>query len=177
MKYLASIVTGVRILMAALILLCNPFSMEFYIFYSIGGFTDMIDGTIARKTNSAGYKGAVLDSVADLCFMAAVVGKVFQNIIDEISLPFLLIIAGIICLKLFTMISGMIRFKCFVSLHTRLNKITGAALFFGLYLYEMADFSYVIAFLCGLASVAAIEECICLFRMKSYDPDVDHLTH
>ena len=44
------------------------FSPLFFVFYLLAGFSDMIDGTIARKTNTASEFGAKLDTVADLIF-------------------------------------------------------------------------------------------------------------
>ena len=47
------------------------FSPKFYCLYCVAGFTDMIDGTIARKTGSASTFGSTLDSIADFVFIMA----------------------------------------------------------------------------------------------------------
>ena len=52
-KHIANILTGYRILGSILLLFFPAFSTEFYITYLLCGFSDMIDGTIARKTNTA----------------------------------------------------------------------------------------------------------------------------
>ena len=46
-KHIANIITGNRILCSAIMLFFSVFSLGFYITYLIGGFSDMIDGTIA----------------------------------------------------------------------------------------------------------------------------------
>ena len=69
-KHIANILTGCRILGSILLLFFPVFSLAFYIIYLLCGFSDMIDGTIARKTNSASEFGAKLDTVADLVFVA-----------------------------------------------------------------------------------------------------------
>ena len=51
-KHIANILTGCRILGSVLLLFFPAFSLAFYITYLLCGFSDMIDGTIARKTNS-----------------------------------------------------------------------------------------------------------------------------
>ena len=51
-KYMANIITGSRILCSILLLFVPTFSPAFYMLYLIAGFTDMIDGTIARKTHT-----------------------------------------------------------------------------------------------------------------------------
>lgn len=63
---IANAVTLSRIVFAVLVLFSDTFSVQFYIFYPLGAFTDMIDGTIARKLNLKSSFGSKLDSVADL---------------------------------------------------------------------------------------------------------------
>ena len=58
---MANIVTSCRILCSILMLFSPAFSVQFYILYLICGLTDMVDGTIARKTNTDSEFGAKLD--------------------------------------------------------------------------------------------------------------------
>mgnify|MGYP003311329318 CR=1 FL=1 len=50
-------------------LLFPAFSNPFWILYCWGGFSDMIDGTLARKMNATSELGSRIDSVADLVFV------------------------------------------------------------------------------------------------------------
>ena len=70
-KHIANILTGCRILGSILLLFFSAFSVAFYIIYLFCGFSDMIDGTIARKTNSISKFGSQLDTIADLIFVVA----------------------------------------------------------------------------------------------------------
>ena len=56
---------------SVLLVFLPTFSPGFYILYLLCGFTDMIDGTVARKTNSASRFGEKLDTAADIVFVAA----------------------------------------------------------------------------------------------------------
>ena len=67
---MANIITGVRILCAAALLFCLPFSHAFYVLYVAAGVSDMIDGATARKTNTASEFGAGLDTAADFLLVA-----------------------------------------------------------------------------------------------------------
>ena len=78
-KHIANIVTGCRALGSVLLLFFPAFSVEFYIIYIICGFSDMIDGTIARKTNSTSELGAKIDTVADLAFITASLIKILPT--------------------------------------------------------------------------------------------------
>jgi len=82
-KHIANILTGCRILGSVLLLLFPAFSVAFYIIYLFCGFSDMADGTIARKTNSISKFGSQLDTVADLIF---VVVSLFK-LLPEIHIP------------------------------------------------------------------------------------------
>ena len=58
----ANIITGFRILCSIALLFCPTFSLSFIALYVIAGITDMIDGTVARKSNTVREFGAKLDS-------------------------------------------------------------------------------------------------------------------
>ena len=68
-KQLANIITGCRIILSILILFCPVFSIGFYIIYLFCGFTDMIDGSVARKTNTSSEFGERFDTIADFIFV------------------------------------------------------------------------------------------------------------
>ena len=46
------------------------FSPAFYALYVSAGLTDMIDGIVARRTNTVSDFGARLDTIADIVFTA-----------------------------------------------------------------------------------------------------------
>ena len=127
-KHIANIVTSCRIFGSALLLLFSTFSVEFYIIYILCGISDMIDGTIARKTKSASDWGAKIDTVADIVFIVVSLIK----ILPQINIPQWLWMWGVIIaiIKIGNIIFAYISKKQFVSLHTLTNKIAGFLLFF-----------------------------------------------
>ena len=62
---MANIITGFRVLISIALLFCPVFSPVFYVLYLIAGLADMIDGTIARRTNTVSEFGARFDTAAD----------------------------------------------------------------------------------------------------------------
>ena len=68
-KHIANILTSCRILGSVLLLFIPAFSLGFYIIYFFCGLSDMLDGTIARKTNTVSSFGSKLDTAADFVFM------------------------------------------------------------------------------------------------------------
>lgn len=62
-KNTANIITSSRILLSLILIFLPVFSPWFFAIYIAAGFSDMIDGTIARKTGSESSFGAKLDSI------------------------------------------------------------------------------------------------------------------
>ena len=100
MKHVANILTFSRIILAIILLLFfKKISVLFIIIFSVAELTDVVDGTIARKTNSCSQRGAVLDSIADLILDASIIKMVFAHKIMSkeltIWLSFCLIIGAL----------------------------------------------------------------------------------
>ena len=62
---IANTVTGFRVLVSIALLFCPVFSPAFYMLYLTAGLSDMIDGTIARRTNTVSEFGERFDTAAD----------------------------------------------------------------------------------------------------------------
>ncbi len=126
-KQIANIVSSCRILLSITLLFCPVFSVGFYCTYILCGFTDMVDGTIARKTNAVSEFGARLDTASDFIFFAVSLIKLFPVI--HIPKWIWVWIAVIAVIKICNVISSFAYKKRFISLHTVMNKITGLLLF------------------------------------------------
>ena len=155
-KHIANIITSCRILGSILLLFCPAFSFVFYIIYLFCGFTDMIDGTVARKTDSVSSFGSRLDTVADLVFTAVCLIK----LLPAIHIPWWLWIWGgvIAVIKISTIIWGYVYKKQFISLHTVMNKITGLLLFLLPLTISFAEVKYTAVIVCSVATFSAIQE-------------------
>ena len=155
-KHLANIITGLRIIGNVVLLFFAVPSFPFCITYLLCGFSDMIDGAIARKTNAVSNFGSKLDTVSDAVFMAVCAVKV----LPIINLPVLLWIwiAVIAMIKITNIVWGFLRRKEFVAYHTILNKITGLLLFFLPFTLQFIEPIYSFAVVCIIATIAAIQE-------------------
>ena len=153
---MANIITGCRIICSILLLFVPAFSSTFYILYLVAGFTDMIDGPIARKTNTANEFGSRLDTIADIVFVAACMIK----LLPVLTIPtWLCIWIGVIAIiKVFNIISGYIVQKKLVAKHTVMNKVTGAVLFILPLTLSVVDLKYSGGFICTIAILADIQE-------------------
>ena len=157
-KHIANILTGCRIFGSILLLFFPAFSLEFYITYLLCGFSDMIDGTIARKTNSTSKFGSQLDTIADLTF---VVVSLFK-LLSAIHIPqWLWIWGGVIAvIKISNIIWGYASKKLFISLHTIMNKVTGLLLFLLPFTISFVELKYIAIAVCSIATLSAIQEAV-----------------
>ena len=155
-KQIANIIALCRILGSIGLLFCPVFSACFYGLYIFCGLTDMVDGTIARKTNSASEFGTKIDTVADLVFVAVSLIK----LLSTIHIPVWLWIWGsaIAIIKIGNIIRGYVSKKQFISLHTIMNKVTGLLLFLLPLTLSFVELKYSSLVVCSIATFAAIQE-------------------
>ena len=161
-KNVANILTGFRILGSILLLFFPVLSVSFYSIYLLCGLSDMIDGTIAKKTNSASEFGAKLDTVADLLFVAVSLIK----LLPIIHIPGWLWIWGsaIAIIKIGNIIWGYVSKKQFIALHTIMNKITGFLLFLLPLTLSLVELKFSSLVVCSIATFAAIQEGVYILR-------------
>lgn len=163
-KHIANILTGLRII-GSVVLACLPaFSPGFYIAYLFCGFTDMIDGTVARMTNSASRFGERLDTAADIVFVAAALIKFLPNL--PIPLWLWLWGGGIAVIRIGNILLGYVFRKAFTALHTMLNKVTGLLLFVLPLTLSFVELKYSSIVVCAVATVSAVQESICIIKRE-----------
>ena len=152
----ANLLTLCRIPLALGLLFTAPLSPLFFLFYTLAGITDMLDGPIARRSHTASRAGARLDSIADLVFLVAAL----SCLLPVLSLPGWTIraLVAIAVLRCTAWLVGFLKYRRFTALHTLANKLTGAALFCAPYLLPWVDTDALCTALSLLAAVSAGEE-------------------
>ena len=156
MHQLANTITSIRILCSITLLFCAVLSPTFYALYFLSGLTDIMDGWIARKTNTASEIGAKLDTIADFTFLTVCAIKLFPII--EISVYFYTWIGLIALIKLFNVIWGYLVHRRFIALHTFMNKFVGALLFIFPLTINILDIRIYTTAVCFLATFTALQE-------------------
>ena len=154
MKQLPNIITLLRIAGSLGLLLCDVTGVVFWIIYGLCGITDIVDGWLARKLKCVTKTGALLDSVADICFVVCCAWK----LLPILELPqWLWLWAGVIvAIKVVNQISALVMYGHCCFPHTLANKATGFLLFFAL---PMTVWSIIpIAIVASVATFAAICE-------------------
>ena len=135
---------------------CPVFSGTFYILYLLCGITDMVDGTIARRTGTVSELGARLDTVADFVFVTVSLIK----FLPAMDIPKWLWgwMAVIAVIRIGNMIFGWIFSRKVIALHTILNKLTGFLLFLLPLSLHVIELKYSAVVVCAVATVSAVQE-------------------
>ena len=155
-KHIANIITGSRAIFSLPLLFIPISSVWFYILYLFCGLTDMIDGSIARRTGAVSKFGARLDTISDFVFMFVCVVKLLPVMHIPIWLCGWIVIVALI--KISNIVIVFIRRKKLISIHSVLNKITGLALFLLPLTLAFVETTYIVAAICVLASIAVMQE-------------------
>ena len=153
---MANIITCIRIVLSVVLLFCPALSPVFYALYLAAGFSDMIDGAVARKTDTVSELGSRLDTIADIVFTAVCLIK----LLPVLDVPAWLSawIAVIALIKLRNIAIGYLRQRAFVAVHSVINKVTGGLLFLLPLTLAWIDLKYSAAAVCAAATIAAVYE-------------------
>lgn len=153
---MANAITILRILCALAMLPIEVLSVPFYVIYVVAGISDMIDGTVARRLGKESDFGARLDTSADMAFVAVCGVKLLPVI--QLESWMWIWIAVIAVIKVINIISGYVMKKCFVSVHSVMNKVTGAMLFVLPFAVGTNVFEYYFVLVGAVATFAAVQE-------------------
>jgi CDP-diacylglycerol--glycerol-3-phosphate 3-phosphatidyltransferase len=163
MKCLPNILSSLRMVGAVALLPCNVSSSTFWVLYIVCGISDIADGWLARKLKCVTKTGALLDSLADICFVACCACR----ILPILELPqWLWLWAGVIvAIKVMNQLSALVMYGHCSFPHTIANKVTGFLLFIAV---PMTFVSVIpISIVAAVATFAAIHEGCVLARAES----------
>ena len=153
---MANTITFFRIAAGMVLLFCPVFSPGFYALYIAAGLSDMLDGFVARKTDTVSRLGARLDTAADFVLVVVCLVK----LLPVLRIPaWLYIWIGIIALiKAVNIVSGFAVKKSFAAVHSVMNKATGALLFLLPLTIPAVPLEYSAIVACAAATLAAVQE-------------------
>lgn len=170
-KNIPNLITSLRIIGTFCLLFMEPLSATFYVIYLLAGLSDAADGFIARKFNLISELGSKLDSIADLLFYAVMIFKIFPILLGALPKVFWYLVAIVVILRILSYVVAAIKYHKFASLHTYMNKVTGAAVFAVPFFIELSIFVQYCFSVCAVAGLASLEELLIHIRRKEYTTD------
>lgn len=173
-KQIANILTSTRIVLSTFLLFFfDEISIIFIILFSIGVFTDLIDGAIARKTGSVSMVGSVLDTIADTLLAL----NIFKIILlrKMMNIPLIIWFITNIALAIASMIVSAIKFKRIFMVHSIWAKILGGVVYllpFAIY-FNFYKVHIIIAL--SVFSIAMVENLLITIFIKEPNSDARSL--
>ena len=167
----ADIITLIRMAGTLLLVVVEPLTARFFWLYGLTGLPDVLDGWIARTTNTASDFGAKLDRAADLLFYAVMLLRLFPILWQRLPVQIWYAVAVILAVRLSAYLLAAVKFHRFAAMHTWLNKLTGGAVFLLPYVLAVrpgVGFSWAI---CVLAFASSTEELLIHLFHRDYRAD------
>ncbi|MGE4588026.1 MAG: CDP-alcohol phosphatidyltransferase family protein [Acidaminococcaceae bacterium] len=158
MATLANYISFTRILLSLALLLVLPLSTAYIFIYRACGVSDILDGYLARRSNTVSELGSRLDSLADLIMFFTVIISLYPFIKVMLNTEIIISIVIIAVIRLLSLLVVLIKYKTFAILHTYGNKITGFLLLLFPLLMPVVHLGFFPYILCSVALLSAFEE-------------------
>lgn len=169
-KHLANIISSSRILCAVALFFFSEITSLFMLIYFYCGFSDFVDGPIARKLGTISLLGAKLDTAGDVITYFALTKILYlESVIPVWGLIWLAVaLAGLVI----SAVISKVRLGKFYFVHSLFGKIFGAAAFLFPFAIKMLKADLYMAVVCSIASIAAVESIIIQLRSREIKTDV-----
>jgi phosphatidylglycerophosphate synthase len=170
MSQIPNLITSVRLIAAALILLSCLSATDhgrtvFLPLFIVAGVSDMLDGFIARKYHWCTEFGAKLDSVSDLCLYISAATFLVINAPVEISRVQVLLIIGA-CIQVLHLAFAFYKHGRFPSYHTTYSRLCAYLIFFGVVFFCATGGSTIFPLLVIAWTTCSIEGIIITFILN-----------
>lgn len=171
-RHIPNIITSLRIVGTATLVFTKPLSKSFYLLYFFTGFTDILDGFIARRLHISSEFGSKLDSIADMLFYAVMLISVFPVLWTRLPAGIWYFFCAVLAVRICSYVTAAVKYHRFASTHTWLNKLTGASAFSLPFVLLLPCDTVLCWAICTVSAAASAEELIIHLISKSYDPSV-----
>ena len=169
-KHLANIITSVRIILSPLLFLSDELTGPFIIVYLICAASDLLDGSIARITNSTGTTGAILDTTGDILMYTGMMKVMIVS--RKIPLWSVIWLAATLIVHIISAIIAVFRFGNMYFIHSASGKALGGAVFLIPFAFIIGTGSVYMALTCAVSTYSSIEAVVIQIRTKIPDADV-----
>lgn len=167
----ADLVSGVRLVAAPALPALAGRPAAFLAVAAVCAVSDLADGPVARRTGTAGPRGALVDSVADAVLLAALV---IAAVVAEPGAVRALApaVVAVTAVRIAALLIGAARHRRAVLLHTWSNKAAGVLAVVGMVVLVVSGARQLVVMALVVAACAAAEELWTLAAAPA--PDVDH---
>lgn len=152
-----------RMLFSVGLLFTDPLSVPFFAVYVSCGLSDVLDGTVARRTHAESRSGARLDTVADIVFYGMALVALLPMLTDDLPPAIWVVAVAIAAVRALAYAACAVRTGSVEPKHSVLNKASGLLVF-------------VVPFAMGTQALVPICSLACvLSALSTTDELVSHL--
>ncbi|MBR5740649.1 MAG: CDP-alcohol phosphatidyltransferase family protein [Firmicutes bacterium] len=170
-KNLPNAISSARIACTVWLLFMEPLSPLFMVVYALTGVSDVLDGAIARKYGTTSELGSKLDSIADILLYTLVLIRIFPVMWVTLPRKIWVMVGAILAVRGVAYITAAVKYHCFASCHTYLNKATGL-LVFGVAFFIKTRIAVPYCWLvCIVAMASSAGELVIHLTSDEYDPN------
>lgn len=170
--YIPNCITALRIAGTLGMIFTEPFTLWFYVVYTITGITDILDGFIARRLKVTSEFGARLDSVADVFFYIVMIVKILPKLVKKLPVQIWCAVGVIFILRVTSYVFAALKFHKFASVHTIMNKLTVFTVFLVPFFMDTHYLVTICTVICTMGIIALLEELLIHILRKDASADV-----
>ena len=111
----------------------------------------------------------MLDSIADLVLYGVMVLKIFPALIDTLPGGIWYAVTAIVTIRIISYLFVAIKYRRFASLHTKLNKVTGFAVFMIPYMMMTPVAIPYCTVACTISAISTVQEIIIHMKSNEYE--------
>lgn len=169
-KQIANIISSSRIITSVFLFFFSEITSLFLALYIYCGFSDLIDGPVARRIGSESVMGARLDTAGDvLTYFALTKILIINKIVPLWALLWFCVTLVGFC---GSAVISKIRFNKFYFVHSLFGKILGVVIFALPLALRYINHNIYLGIICGVSSIAAGESIVIQLKSKSVKTDI-----
>ena len=168
-KHFANVLSMCRIIIASVLLWYSDITAGFLRLFCLAGLTDLLDGPIARLTNSVSELGSKLDTYGDVLTYTAIAKILLFK--EKIKKKYLVIAVCAGAALLISAFIGLKRFGTFFFIHTISGKLLGLGCFLLPFSAFMNTLNILAPLICLILIVLALESLIIQLKSTAPNPD------
>ena len=167
---MANIITSVRIILAPTLFFFHGITNGFLIIYLICAVSDLLDGPIARKTNTAVLLGFVLDTTGDVLMYAGMMKVlIFSGAVPGWAIVW---IADALIIHVASALIAGHRFGKLYFTHSIMSKLMGVAMFLIPFTFRFGIITEYMVAVCIISGISAVEALLIQLKTASADADI-----
>ena len=169
MKHIPNIISILRMALSIVLIFLPILSVPFYIVYVLSGFSDVLDGFLARKLKCVSKLGDMLDRYADIALFIVLLFKLALAINWEQWVIISLLVIAVI--RLIVLLTPLLKFKKIRLVKSYFNRASEFSVFLFPVFYLILGAGITVGIVLSVAALAGIDELAIIVSSKKFNEE------